>query len=154
MTLCCVYDDRRILLGEILKEGKLKGMFNGFGGKVEDGETVERAAERELFEECGIKPLDLKKRGVLEYIMEEEGNPFLTSPHMEVHVFSVTRFTGRPVQTDEMRPEWFLHEAVPFDKMWPDDQYWIPLLLAGKNFAGTFHLKNPKEISQYSLAEV
>jgi len=151
LTLCCVYNDTHILLGEIMKEGKIKGMFNGFGGKVEAGETIEQAAKRELTEECGIVPLDMKKRGVLTFIMDEENNPFDHSARMECHVFSVTQFEGDPKESLEMRPEWFLHQDIPYERMWPDDIYWLPLLLAGKNFQGTFYLKDPKTIMRYTL---
>eukprot|EP00056_Hartaetosiga_gracilis_P017259 m.6783 g.6783 ORF g.6783 m.6783 type:complete len:151 (-) comp5533_c0_seq1:454-906(-) len=42
-------DRKRILLG-MKKRGFGKGKFNGFGGKLEKGETVEEAAVRELQE--------------------------------------------------------------------------------------------------------
>lgn len=154
MTICCVHNDTHILLGEIIKEGKLKGMYNGFGGKVEQGETIEEAAKRELWEECQITPLDMFSRGIIEFSFEENGNPFDGKPTLEVHVFSVTRFEGEPTETNEMRPRWFLHGEIPFDKMWPDDPYWMPLLLAGKNFKGKFYLKNTKEIISYDLCEI
>lgn len=42
-----------------------------------------------------------------------------------------------------MRPCWFAYDDIPYDKMWADDQYWLPLFLAGKLFVGTFHLDKP-----------
>jgi 8-oxo-dGTP pyrophosphatase MutT (NUDIX family) len=154
LTLCCVYNSTHILLGEIMKEGKIKGMYNGFGGKVEEGETIEQAAKRELTEESGIAPLDMKKRGVLTFVMDDDGNPFNHSATMEAHVYSVTQFEGELKESREMRPEWFLHKNIPYDRMWPDDIHWLPLLLAGKNFEGTFHLKDPKTITKYALKEI
>lgn len=154
LTLCCVYSDTHILLGEIIKEGKLKGMYNGFGGKVEEGETIEEAAERELIEECGIVPLDMEKRGVLTFILDDEGNPFDYKATMEVHIFSVTKYESEPTETDEMRPQWFLHQDIPYDRMWPDDIHWLPLLLEGKNFKGTFWLKDNKTILKQNLAVI
>ena len=35
------------------KRGFGEGKWNGFGGKVEEGETILQAALRELKEECG-----------------------------------------------------------------------------------------------------
>lgn len=37
-----------------------KGLYNFVGGKVEEGETDERAAYRELYEETGISDKDIK----------------------------------------------------------------------------------------------
>ncbi len=47
------------------KRGFGIGKWNGFGGKIEAGETIEAAAIRELFEESAleVKPADLMKRG-------------------------------------------------------------------------------------------
>jgi 8-oxo-dGTP pyrophosphatase MutT (NUDIX family) len=154
MTLCYVYDGTRILLGEIKKEGKLKGMFNGFGGKVEAGETVDEAARRELFEECGIVPLDMRERGVIFFEFEPGGNPFDGKPIVELHIFSVMQYAQEPIESDEMHPQWFDYADIPYDKMWPDDRYVLPLLFEGKDFTGTFFLKDPHTIMGHTLSEM
>lgn len=55
-----VGQDGRILLGR-KKRGMGFGKWNGFGGKIEAGETMRECAARELFEESGLKarPEDL-----------------------------------------------------------------------------------------------
>ena len=153
MTLCCVYNDTHILLGEIKKNGILKGRYNGFGGKLEIGETINQAAERELKEESGIIPLDMQKRGVVLFEFAEEGNPFEGKPLVEVHIFSVTKFDGQPQETEEMRPQWFLRGEIPYANMWPDDQYWLPLVLEGKNFKGSFFFKDTNTILEHKIEE-
>ena len=65
LTLCIIYQGNRVLLG-MKKKGFGKGRWNGFGGKVEEGETIEQAMKREVQEECGILLRDFDKRGVLE----------------------------------------------------------------------------------------
>jgi 8-oxo-dGTP pyrophosphatase MutT (NUDIX family) len=40
------------------KRGFGNGKYNGFGGKVENGETIQQAAIRETIEESGLTPLD------------------------------------------------------------------------------------------------
>lgn len=74
------------------------------------------------------------------------------SPAFDVQIFSATTYEGTPIEyvdhrlrlaslfiafrTDEMRPEWFSIDEIPYHNMWADDIYWLPLLLAGKPFIG------------------
>ena len=60
LTLVFLRDATRVLLG-MKKRGFGVGKWNGFGGKVEPGETVVEAAAREVTEECGysVKTEDL-----------------------------------------------------------------------------------------------
>lgn len=45
LTLVFIQEQTRILLG-LKKRGFGQGLWNGFGGKVEKGETIEKAALR------------------------------------------------------------------------------------------------------------
>lgn len=56
-------------------------------------------------------------------------------------MFRVTRFEGEPTETDEMRPQWFELDKIPFEKMWGDDVHWYPLFLRREKFAGMFALQ-------------
>lgn len=38
-----------------------------------------------------------------------------------------------PVETEEMKPEWFAINAIPYESMWKDDIYWLPKVLAGES---------------------
>ena len=136
LTLCIIYKDGKVLLG-LKKTGFGSGRWNGFGGKVEKGETVEEAAKRELKEESNIEALEISKRGILNF--EFQDNP----EKLEVHLFYVDKFSGVPEETKEMKPQWFLVEQIPFNEMWSDDKYWMPLLLAGKKFKGSFLFDRP-----------
>ena len=42
------------------------------------------------------------------------------------------------VETDEMAPQWFSEDKVPFTKMWPDDELWYPLMFKGQRFKANF----------------
>ncbi len=99
-----------MLLG-MKKKGFGMGKWNGFGGKIERGESPIQAAARELTEEAGIVGADLVKRGILLFQFVGDPRP------MEVHVFRATTFTGDITESDEMRPQWFAVEDVPFDMM-------------------------------------
>lgn len=47
--------------------------------------------------------------------------PNLHLPHA---VFGVTQFSGTPTESDEMAPQWFSHQDIPFHQMWADDVHW------------------------------
>ena len=132
LTLVFIVEHNRILLG-MKKRGFGAGRFNGFGGKVKEGETMETAARRETQEECGIEVAALEKVGIHEFEFASKRGEFL-----EVHVFRVDVWSGEPRETEEMRPQWFTQDAIPYDEMWPDDIHWIPVFLAGKKFRTKF----------------
>jgi 8-oxo-dGTP diphosphatase/2-hydroxy-dATP diphosphatase len=131
LTLCCLKKDGQILLG-MKKRGFGVGRWNGFGGKLKSGETIEQAAKRETQEECGIEVEELEKVGLIEFEFEKD------SEILEVHFFNIQDFSGKPIETEEMRPRWFDFDKIPFDSMWPDDPFWMPLFLADEKFKGRF----------------
>ena len=53
-----------------------------------------------------------------------------------------------------MKPRWFNINEIPYEEMWPDDQYWLPLLLNGKLFRGKFEFNLEGEIARYELKNV
>ncbi len=147
LTLCIVHKGAQVLLG-MKKRGFGQGNWNGFGGKLHEGESIEDAARREVREEAGILVKDLEKVGILTFAWEK--NPDL----LEVHVFRVEDFEGEPTEGEEMRPKWFTEDALPYKEMWPDDVYWLPLLLAGKKFRGAFLFGEANQILSQELQEV
>ena len=142
LTLCIIHQHPRVLLG-MKKRGFGMGRWNGFGGKIKSGESIEDAARREIKEEAGIKINDLNKVGIIEF--EFENSPEL----LEVHLFKSENFNGEPTESEEMRPQWFHVDEIPFAKMWPDDILWMPFLLKGKKFKGKFLFDRPST-SEYA----
>jgi 8-oxo-dGTP diphosphatase len=53
-----------------------------------------------------------------------------------------------------MSPRWFSKSALPFKKMWADDPYWLPLVLAGKNLNCKFKLSKNGKIIDAQVTEV
>ena len=145
----------RILLGH-KKHGFGAGKLNGFGGKVEPGETLLRCALREMEEESGLalQPAELRHVGFLTFhFAGREGE------ELHVHVFAAQRSAGaggaaEPVETDEMAPVWVPEAAVPFASMWADDKHWFPHLLAGGRFRGVFTFAGHEEITAHTLEAV
>lgn len=130
-TLCIIHQHPNILLG-FKKKGFGEGKWNGFGGKVERGETIEEAARREVEEEAGIVVDGMRKVGVVDF--EFKSDPEI----LHVHIFLAKKFFGEPRESEEMRPAWFDVEQIPYEGMWLDDKHWLPLLLSGKKFRGRF----------------
>ncbi|HUO50291.1 MAG TPA: 8-oxo-dGTP diphosphatase [Candidatus Paceibacterota bacterium] len=126
----CLKDDQ-VLLG--MKKARFgQGKWNGFGGKVGEGESVIAAAVRELKEEAGISmnESDLSKVAQIAFY-------FADAPIFECHVFLARTFSGEPIESEEMRPQWHSLNALPFAEMWPSDLYWLPAVLAGHTLKAT-----------------
>ena len=132
-TLLLVIKDGKILLAS-KKRGFGIDKYNGVGGKLEPGETIEQGMIRETQEEIGIIPTNYTLRGVIRFVEYYKGNPVTE----DTHIFVADSFEGEPIETDEMRPYWFDIDKIPYDKMFPDDKTWLPMIIAGKNVVGEF----------------
>lgn len=146
-TLCYVFDhtnpkDVKVLLG-MKKKGFGEGKLNGYGGKVEPGDKdIMAAAIREIKEEAEIDASHLEKVGELDF-------KFTNAPpgkdwDQVVHVYFAKKWSGTPIETDEMKPEWFSvnkllnSEDEIYEKFWDDDKFWFPMVLKGKKIYGWF----------------
>jgi 8-oxo-dGTP diphosphatase len=136
-TLCFLMKGEEILLAmkKTGPRGFGVGKWNGVGGKVEAGESIEQGAIREAQEEIGVQidARDLVPVGTLEF--HYDGSP---DWDQTMHIFIAERWTGEPTESGEMRPQWFSKKNVPFASMWADDPYWLPQMLAGKKVSGAF----------------
>ena len=125
-TLCFIIRDNKILLGK-KKFGFGKDKYNGFGGKLNPNENPEQAAIRELFEESNLKASKITKVGEISYIFPDK-----IEFNQIVHIFLVDSYEGIEKETEEMLPKWFNIKEIPFNEMWDNDKYWIPLVLNSK----------------------
>jgi|GEM_PF-255526 len=144
LTLCLALKNGEILLG-MKKRGFGEGRWNGFGGKLEKGETLVEGARREMLEESGLSIKELEERGSIDFHFMDTGKL------LEVHIFDVLDYVGEPVETEEMKPQWFKLEEIPFNDMWADDPYWFPLFLKKKKFKGRIIFKDNDEILSHEL---
>ena len=138
LTLCLIHQNGKILLG-MKKRGFGVGRWNGFGGKLRQGETIEETVIRELKEETCLEAQEITKRGILNFEFEDD------SSSLEAHIYSIDKFDGTPEETEEMNPQWFSINEIPYDNMWSDDIFWLPLFLKGKKFKGTFLFDRPSD---------
>jgi 8-oxo-dGTP pyrophosphatase MutT (NUDIX family) len=144
VTLLFLRKDNQILLA-MKKRGFGAGMWNGVGGKVDAYETIEQAAIRECHEEVGVVPHNLKPAGYLQFLEP-------TDPAFEhrCYLFTSQSWDGEPVETGEMRPQWFEIADIPYSKMWPDDSIWMPHLIASELFAGTVRVTE-KAVASHTI---
>lgn len=144
-TLCHPIVDGELLL--IRKQRGLgEGNLLGPGGKRESGETPREAARREVREEVRVEPTGLAKCGEFAFHFRDE-TPDDDSMH--VHVFTADGVEGDPEATPEAVPEWHPKDNLPYDEMWVDDRVWMPHMLAGETFAGTFVLTDDGEAMRW-----
>jgi len=146
MTLGFILKNEDILLG-MKKRGFGAGRWNGFGGKLHEGETIEQALIREFEEECEVKILKNKKFGIINFEFPE--NP----ETLEVHIFKILEYEGEPKETEEMKPQWFKTSQIPYKSMWSDDPYWMPLFLKEKKFIGHILFDEKEQVLKSEIKE-
>lgn len=146
-TVCFLVEGDKVLLG-MKKKGFGKGNYLGIGGKVEEGETVVQAAVREYQEEAEVTPQDLREVAVLTFLFSEK-----PEWDQEVHAFIAYKWTGSPNETEEIAPEWFDKNKIPFDKMWEDNRYWIPQILNGDMLRATFLYDGELRVSEQKMGK-
>lgn len=155
--------------GEILlamkKRGFGAGRWNGAGGKVEPGETVEEAVHREVREELGVDASALAEVAQLRFyfvtgapgegeVVAPSGSG-LVAPTQTIRctVYVCEDWDGEPVETEEMAPQWYPVDSVPYDSMWPDDRMWLPQVLAGQCVEAEFLFGEDDEVLDARVAE-
>lgn len=132
-TLIFLVKEGQILLA-MKKRGFGANRYNGIGGKLEPNESINAALIREAQEEIGVTPINYWKVAEHDFTQYEEGTPW----HMYVHAYLCDKWEGEPMETDEMIPEWFTLEDIPYDKMWQGDEYWLPQVLSGNKVSGQY----------------
>ncbi|NCC66136.1 MAG: NUDIX domain-containing protein [Spirochaetia bacterium] len=125
-----LFDGDKVLLID-KKTGLGKGLVNAPGGHIEETETALEAAKREFKEETSLIVDDLRLRGKLNF-------QFRDGLAERAYVYFAYAHTGEMSETEEARPFWCPISEIPYDKMWEDDLYWLPLTLEGKSFEGFF----------------
>jgi len=149
LSLLFLRRDNEILLA-MKKRGFGEGRWNGVGGKVEPGETIEAAMLRETHEEIGVAPTAYEKVGDIRFDEYFKGDPTL----MHVHVFIATEWEGEPIESDEMSPKWFKTSDIPYTDMWSDDPYWLPQVIDGKKISADFKLNAADAIISHTINTV
>lgn len=147
-TLCFLVTGDQILLA-LKKRGFGKDRWNGVGGKPKPDETIEQAAIRETEEEIKVIPRSMRKRAVLDFYF-----PHNHDWNQQVVVYWIEAWDGKPEETEEMKPQWFNLNELPFDSMWPDDKHWLPKVIAGLGIKAEFLFGEGDLLLDFSVSEV
>ena len=121
---------------EVMLATKMKkigaGCLNGWGGGVEEGESLLETALREFHEETGasISLEGLEKIGIVQFKNHKsDGSVFVCT----VHVYTVSKWSGEIQSTEEMEnPRWYSVADIPLEKLMRADPHWLPRMLAGE----------------------
>ena len=129
-TLVFIFRQDEVLLIH-KKTGLGKGMINGPGGKLEQGESFSDCARREVKEEVGVTVSSLREVADLRFLMSDHAD-------IRCKAYFTDSFEGAPIETREAKPFWCPVGQIPYQQMWPDDILWLPRALDGYLVRGSF----------------
>jgi 8-oxo-dGTP diphosphatase len=99
-TLCFLLRNDEILLLRIASgRGGWSGLLNGIGGHIQRGEDPLSSAKREILEETGLKPSDLRLCGVVMIDSQDEIG-------IGLYIFVGSNPTGDIRSSEEGEPLW------------------------------------------------
>lgn len=148
-TLCLLKKEDSILLA-LKKRGFGEGKYNGVGGKLENNETPEEAMIRECKEEIGVTPTSYEKVGYIHFDEYYKGK----KEQIAFHLYTVTEWEGEITESEEMRPQWFFIDKIPYEKMFPDDKHWLPYIIQGKKINAYFDFDENWNMLSSDIKEV
>jgi ADP-ribose pyrophosphatase YjhB (NUDIX family) len=151
VNVCFLMKDGQVLLA-MKKRGFGVGKWNGVGGKVKEGESVEEATVREAEEEIGVRidPKDLEKVAEIVFHFPDKEDWDLVC-----HAYFTRKWEGEPKESEEMAPRWFTTSGIPLAEMWSADTHWFPQVLAGKKLKANFYFKGAGEsVLKHDMQEI
>ena len=148
-TLIYVERDNKILmLHRVKKENDIhEGKWNGLGGKMELGESPEECAKREMYEESGLRAIELDFAGHIFFPDFAKGNDW------SVFIFHCCKFKGDLSESDEGDLHWIDKEKILDLNLWEGDRLFIPKVLSGEHFLAKFVYEDGK-VTFYNIKDI
>ncbi len=107
---CYLIKDEKVVVTKYKEGNKEIGYYDIPGGKIEEGETPEQTAIREMKEETGLKVGDLKYKGNM--IIEYPNRIF------DFDIFIANESEGEPQEFEENTSEWIeINELLQKEKI-------------------------------------
>jgi len=148
-TLCFLLRNNQILLA-MKKRGFAEGKWNGVGGKKDEADpNIEATAIREAREEIGVTPKSLKQVATLNFYFLERKDW-----NQQVIVYVTRDWEGKPIESEEMAPQWFGIDEIPYDTMWEDDKFWLPQVLRGTKIEADFLFDENQKMIDKEIREL
>lgn len=154
----------KVCLAPGAKEGRFNyGILNGYGGKMHLGETVSNAMLRELCQETKLDVRSCKRFRKVALVDVSSPVPEADKPKYGVlgvktarlHVFLIEGVDLEPKATDEMgMPEWYDVDKLPFARMHPGVELWLPRVLKGECLSGEMTCQVGGVVSEYSFDQL
>lgn len=122
-VLCYLKRDDTYLL--LFRNKKVKdynaGKWIGVGGHIENSETPDQAAIREIKEETGYDVHSLTCAGEVLFVNDNYQE--------NMYVYEITDFDGQPIACDEGDLKWIPIKDIDKYPMWEGDKEFLPLLI-------------------------
>lgn len=124
-----------------------KGLWNGLGGKLEEGETPEQCAVREMKEESGLSCKQPTLRGLLTF----PHNVGMDAEAWYVFVYEFNEYEGTLIEeSTEGMLAWIDDEKLLELPLNEGDYLWLPWLLERKLFSGRF-VYDKKKLKEWDV---
>lgn len=122
-TLCYIESgDQYLMLHRTKKKNDCNhDKWQGVGGHFEPGENAEQCALREIWEETGLTATEFRYRALVHFHSDQWDSE-------DMHLFTVTGFTGDIKICDEGDLEWVSKSRVMELAMWEGDRIFLRLL--------------------------
>lgn len=130
------------------KTGDMQGYYTGFLDELLEDEEPMNGARRITMEQCGLTVEQTELRAVFRFSAQDY-------PGADEYEYYTSSYGGELSESENVRPQWFGLEQIPYQQMPADDALWYPSFLAGKLQRGSFHFgPGMKELLHYELFEV
>ncbi len=139
-----------IVVGSVVKDGKCllirrkKDPYQDYwsipGGKLEYGENISDAVERELKEETGLEVKFSGLRGIVSEVLRDHKTDAVTG-HFLIWVCGLRHFSGEAGERDEGKVQWFGPEDLEREKaaVIPSDYLMVKRFAFGDGTTVQFH---------------
>lgn len=141
-TLCYIKrNNETLMLHRVKKENDHhKGKWNGLGGKLEQGESPEDCAIREIYEEAGLRCKNPKLVGFITFPLFDGKDDWY------VFLYTISEFEGELIDSPEGNLKWIPDSELTKLNLWDGDEIFLNWIEENKFFSAKFNYNNKKFI--------